>query len=174
MLAEYRGYGGIPGPPTVSGVRSDAEAALAWLRDEAGLQMSHVAFYGHSLGSAVAAELAMNHPPEALLLESPFSSARDMARIVISAPIERMWRLVSRVHYDTEARVNAIEAPVWVTHGTDDLIIPFRIGRAVFDAARSKGRMLPIEGAGHNDVPEEGGEAYWAWAVEALSGNGPT
>jgi fermentation-respiration switch protein FrsA (DUF1100 family) len=170
MLAEYRGYGGIPGPPTVAGVRSDAEAALDWLRKETGLPSSRIAYYGHSLGSAVAAELAATHPPEVLLLESPFSSARDMARIVIAAPLERMWRLVSRVHYDTEARVRSMDAPVWVTHGTGDLIIPARMGRAVYEAAKNKGRLLLVEGAGHNDVPEAGGDEYWAWATAALSG----
>jgi hypothetical protein len=168
VLAEYRGYGGIPGPPSVPGVRSDAEAALAWTRETTGLPMSRIALYGHSLGSAVAAELAVSHPPEVLLLESPFSSARDMARIIIAAPLERLWRLVSRVHYDTEARVRVLDAPVWVAHGTDDLIIPFRMGQTVFDAAKRPATMLPVEGAGHNDVPDAGGEAYWSWATAAL------
>jgi fermentation-respiration switch protein FrsA (DUF1100 family) len=169
VLAEYRGYGGNPGPPTVAGVRHGAEAALAWTREATGLPMERIALYGHSLGSAVAAELAARHTPEALLLESPFSSARDMARIIIAAPLERLWRLVSRVHYDTEERVRRLDAPVWVAHGTDDLIIPFRMGRAVYDAAKRKGEMLPIEGAGHNDVPETGGEAYWGWLTSALT-----
>jgi fermentation-respiration switch protein FrsA (DUF1100 family) len=171
VLVEYRGYGGIPGPPTVAGVRSDAEAALAWVRESTGLPMSRIALYGHSLGSAVAAELAVSHPPEALLLESPFSSARDMARIIIAAPLERMWRLISRVHYDTEARVRSLDAPVWVAHGTDDLIIPFRMGRSVFAAAKHPATMLPVDGAGHNDVAERGGEAYWTWLEAALGGH---
>ena len=169
VLSEYRGYGGIGGPPSVAAVRSDAEAALAWVREATGVPTSRIAYYGHSLGSAVATELAVTYPPEVLLLESPFSSAREMARIVISAPLERMWRLVSRVHYDTEARVRTLETPVWVAHGTDDLIIPFRMGRAVFDAAKRKGAMLPVEGAGHNDVAEVGRRAYWAWVTQALA-----
>jgi hypothetical protein len=169
MLAEYRGYGGIPGPPTVPGVRSDAEAALAWVRQHTSAPMARIAIYGHSLGSAVAAELAVTHKPEVLLLESPFSSARDMARIIIAAPLERMWRFVSRVHYDTGERVRELEVPVWVVHGTDDLIIPIRMGREVFDAARNPGRLLAIDGAGHNDVPDYGGEVYWQWVTEALA-----
>ena len=168
VLAEYRGYGGIAGPPTVTGVRSDAEAALTWIRESTGVAPDRIAYYGHSLGSAVATELAATWPPQVLLLESPFSSARDMARIVIAAPLERMWRLVSRVHYDTEARVRALATPVWVAHGTDDLIIPYRMGRAVFDAAKHKGTLLPVEGAGHNDVAEVGGESYWSWVTQAL------
>lgn len=170
VLAEYRGYGGLEGPASVAGVRSDAEAALSWVRQATGAPASRIALYGHSLGSAVAAELAISHPPEVLLLESPFSSARDMARIIIAAPLERMWRLVSRVHYDTEARVRAMETPVWVAHGTGDLIIPFRMGRAVFEAAGHKGRMLAVDGAGHNDVVEVGGAAYWDWVTQALGG----
>jgi hypothetical protein len=64
--------------------------------------------------------------------------------------------------------VRGVEAPVWVVHGTDDLIIPFRMGGTVFDAAKRPGKMLPVEGAGHNDVADVGGETYWAWLTAAL------
>ncbi|HUF30418.1 MAG TPA: alpha/beta hydrolase, partial [Gemmatimonadaceae bacterium] len=108
-------------------------------------------------------------PPEVLLLESPFTSARDMARIIIAAPLERMWRFVSRVHYDTIERVRELGTPVWVVHGSDDLIIPSRMGRDVFAAARNPGELLVVDGAGHNDVTESGREEYWQWVTSALA-----
>lgn len=171
VLAEYRGYAGLPGPPSVAGARADALAALAWLRAQP-VAHDRIAYYGHSLGSAIATELAAAHPPETLLLESPFSSARDMARIVIGGPMERLWRTVSRIPYDTEARVRELEVPVWVSHGTADLIIPVRMGRDVHAAAARAGELLLVRGAGHNDVPERGGAAYWRWLNAALGGAG--
>ena len=169
VLAEYRGYGGLPGRPTADGVRRDALAALRVVRDELRPPPGRVALYGHSLGSAVAAELAAGAAPAALVLVSPFTSARAMARIVAARPVELAWSLISRVPYDTEARVRELDAPVWVAHGERDFIIPVRMGRAVYAAARRKGELLLIPRAGHNDVIEAGGEEYWSWLERALS-----
>jgi pimeloyl-ACP methyl ester carboxylesterase len=75
---------------------------------------------------------------------------------------------VARVHFDTHARVAALDAPVWVAHGLVDLIVPARMGIAVHAAARRPGELLLLERAGHNDVVEAGGARYWAWLARAL------
>lgn len=168
LLPEMRGYGGIPGPPTTAGARLDASAALRFARDALGATPRRLVLFGHSLGSAMAAELAAEMPPAALVLQSPFSSARAMARIVVAQPVELVWGLISRVHYDTEARVRALGAPVWVAHGDRDVVIPVRMGRDVFVAARVKGELLIVAGAAHSDVPLVGGQTYWAWLARAI------
>jgi fermentation-respiration switch protein FrsA (DUF1100 family) len=173
MLAEYRGYGGLPGTPTARGARLDALAAAAFAHDSLGARHERFALYGHSLGSAVAAELASEIPASRLLLESPFTSARDMARIIIARPISWAWGLISRVHYDTGARVRALDIPVSVAHGEEDFIIPVRMGRAVFEMARVRGALLIVRGAGHNDIGAVGGEQYWSWIAGALSADSP-
>jgi pimeloyl-ACP methyl ester carboxylesterase len=99
---------------------------------------------------------------------SPFTSARAMARFVVWRPVLATWRLISRVHYDTLARVAALEIPVWVAHGTSDLVVPARMGQEVFAAARVKGELLLVRGAGHNDVAITGGAEYWGWIERAL------
>ena len=58
---------------------------------------------------------------------------------------------------------------MWVAHGDRDLVIPVRMGREVFAAARHPGELLIVPGAGHNDVAEVGGEAYWGWLTRALA-----
>ena len=68
MLAEYRGYGGLTGKPTYAGSVLDAEAAYRALRESVGVGPARIAFFGHSLGTAVAVELALRHEPRALLL----------------------------------------------------------------------------------------------------------
>lgn len=173
LLVEYRGYAGNPGTPSYSGVQQDARAALALVRDSLGVPLSRIAYFGHSLGSGVAAELAAESPPAALLLQSPFTSARDMARIIVARPIALVWNLVSRVHYDTERHVGALSSVVHVAHGDRDRIVPTRMGRRVHAAAANKGELLIVPGAGHNDVSERGGSSYWRWAVGALAGVGP-
>ncbi|HJU64986.1 MAG TPA: alpha/beta hydrolase [Gemmatimonadaceae bacterium] len=168
VLAEYRGYAGLPSRPSVAGAERDARAAARMVQETLGIPATRLTLFGHSLGSAIATELAAELHPQRLILESPFTSARDMARIVVAHPIELVWGLISRVHYDTERRVRSLDVPVWVAHGTRDMVVPVRMGQAVFQAARMKGELLIVDGAGHNDVLITGGERYWQWMARAL------
>lgn len=180
FLMEYRGYAGIDGPPTYASAASDARGALAFVRTQ--LHASRLVLYGHSLGSAVATELAAEmqasstlEPTSAIVLESPFTSARDMAARMLVPPIPWLWRRISRVHYDTKALVQQLDCPVFVSHGTRDVVIPARMGRSVFAAARHPAELLLVEGAGHNDVADVAGERYWRWLESAvLSGASAT
>jgi uncharacterized protein len=168
FLPELRGYDGLAGRPTYEGAARDAAAAAAFARDSLVIPPGRIAYYGHSLGSALAVELASDRPPHVLLLESPFSSARAMAKRMFVPGLSLFWSILSRVHYDTVRRVSFLQVPVWVSHGDRDVIIPARMGRAVFEAAAVKGEFLIVRGAGHNDVAERGGEAYWDWFRKAL------
>jgi uncharacterized protein len=168
FLAEYRGYAGIPGAPTYPLARLDAHAAYEFVRDKRADTGRHFVIFGHSLGSAIAAELASEVKPDVLVLQSPFTSARAMAARIVLPPALLAWRLISRVHYDTERRVAELSTPVWVSHGDRDLVVPIRMGRAVYAAAKVKGELLIAPGAGHNDVEAVGGERYWDWITRAL------
>jgi pimeloyl-ACP methyl ester carboxylesterase len=168
FLAEYRGYMSLGGSPTYATTKLDADAAYDHARKVLGVDSSRLAYYGHSLGSAVAAELAERHPPRALLLQSPFSSARAMARLIVSAPVVMAWKTVSRIHFDTRQLVSKLEVPVSVAHGSRDRVVPLKLGLEVYEAARRKGELLVIEGAGHNDVAEVAGDTYWTWVQQAL------
>jgi hypothetical protein len=168
FLPELRGYDGLAGTPSYADAARDARAARAFARNDLQPSDSRVAYFGHSLGSAIAAELASESTPFALLLQSPFSSARAMARRMVLPGLSVLWPVVSRVHYDTEQRVRALAAPVSVVHGLRDLIVPARMGRAVYDAARVKGTLLLVPAAGHNDVTERAADAYWEWFRAAL------
>ena len=169
MIAEYRGYDGLSGPATYNGTQADARAALRFLHDAQGVQSQQLVYFGHSLGSAVATELAAVAPPRALVLQSPFTSAREMALRFPLPGLRWFWEGLSRVHFDTGRRVRELNVPVWVAHGDRDLVVPVRMGRAVFDAAQRKGQLLIVHGAGHNDVAESGRDDYWRWLDGALS-----
>ncbi|HVE36480.1 MAG TPA: alpha/beta hydrolase [Gemmatimonadaceae bacterium] len=169
VLAEYRGYDGLAGAPSYAASAQDALAALRFTRDSLGVTPDRLVLYGHSLGSAVAAELATVAHPRALVLQSPFTTAQDMARRMFVPGVNALWKLISRVHFDTVARVKALATPVSVVHGDRDFIIPDWMGRTVFRNAKEKGALLIVHGAGHNDVPEVGADAYWSWLADAAS-----
>ncbi|MGH7650685.1 MAG: alpha/beta hydrolase [Gemmatimonadaceae bacterium] len=168
FLAEYRGYMSLGGSPTYATTKLDALAAYDFVSSSFGYAVSRMAYFGHSLGSAVAAELAETHPPRVLLLQSPFSSARDMARIIVTGPIALLWRLVSRIHFDTVAVVSHLDVPTAVSHGKRDRIVPFKMGLEVYEAAKIKGPLLIVDGAGHSDMVAVAGDDYWKWIAAAL------
>ncbi len=169
MIVEYRGYMGLAGKPTYQGSRLDADAAYRYAVEKLGVPPGNIAFFGHSLGTAIAAELAARYRPAALILQSPFTSAREMSGIILGRrPAELTWDYVSRLHFDTKTSVASLDAPVAVSHGDSDRLIPSRMGQSVFQAAKIKGPWLLVPGASHNDVEQLGGESYWDWIIGAL------
>jgi fermentation-respiration switch protein FrsA (DUF1100 family) len=168
VIPEYRGYDGAPGRPAYAGSALDARGALDYVRQSMGVEQSRIVYFGHSLGTAIATELARVQSPRALILQSPFTSARAMARRMFLPGLTLFWSAISRVHYDTLVAVRSLRCPVWVAHGVRDPIIPVRMGREVFKSAAVKGELLIVEQAGHNDVPEAGGDDYWKWLEAAV------
>ena len=129
MLAEYRGYAGLSGKPTYVGSQLDADAAWNFAIQNLHFRSDRIAFFGHSLGTAVAAELATRHKPFALVLQSPFTSARDMTRVLTGRRPSRVgWNLVSRIHFNTLERVKNLDTPVSIAHGGRDRLIPLGMG----------------------------------------------
>lgn len=169
LVAEYRGYGGLPGNPTYAAGHLDAQGAYGVARDSLGVPAERIVLFGHSLGSAIAAELARDVRPEALILVAPLTSVRDMAGRISPAARLLYWFRLVRVHYDTEEIVRSLDVPVWVAHGTHDGVIPVAMGQRVFDAARRRGELLIVEGANHNGLVEAAGERYWTWLMRALT-----
>jgi len=168
FLAEYRGYMSLGSRPTYETSKLDARAAYDHMRVAYGIDRSRAAYFGHSLGSGIAVELAEIHPPRALLLQAPFTSAQAMARLIVWPPITYIWKLLSRIHFDTIAIVSELDVPVSVAHGKRDRIVPFRMGMKVYDASKRKGALLVVDQAGHNDLAQVAGEDYWRWVVEGL------
>lgn len=132
LIIDYRGYGVSEGRPTEPGLYRDARAAWEHLVEERGLTPDRIVLFGRSLGGAVAANLAAEVRPGALILESTFSSARDLTRALY--PL-LSWLIVRRYELDTVARLTEIRCPVLVLHSPDDEIVPYTLGRRVYDAA---------------------------------------
>jgi fermentation-respiration switch protein FrsA (DUF1100 family) len=78
LLVDYRGYGSNPGAPTENGLAADSRAARSYLVGRSDVDASRIVYFGESLGTAVAVDLAVEHPPAALVLRSPFTSMADV------------------------------------------------------------------------------------------------
>ncbi len=164
FILGYRGYGESKGKPSEAGLYLDAEAALGALTERLGVPAEQVALLGQSLGTAVAVELANRHRPAGVILESPFTSVRDMARR--HYPWLPVWSLL-RTRFDSLSKIANVRAPVLIIHGEDDMIVPVEMGERVFAAAREPKRLLTIPGAGHNDAHVIGRSEYFA-AIRAF------
>jgi fermentation-respiration switch protein FrsA (DUF1100 family) len=148
LLFDYRGYGGSPGVPTERGLSRDGRAALAHLMGRPDVDAGHVAYFGESLGSAVATDLAADHPPAALILRSPFRSLVEVGgHHYPFLPV----RMLLRDRYEAVHRIADVRCPLLVIAGEHDGIIPPDESRQLYDAARSPKLLKLIPGADHND-----------------------
>lgn len=154
LLMDYRGYGKSAGRPTEAGLYKDAEAAYAHLAAR-GYQPRQIVLHGESLGTAVAVDLASRRASAGIVLEAPFTSARDVAAKVLPliGPMV-VWS------YNTRSKIQRVHAPLLIMHGDRDEIIPFEMGRALFAAAAAPKSFWTVSGAGHNDIVETAGPAY--------------
>lgn len=146
LLVDYRGYGANPGAPSEQGLLKDAQAAVAYLR-EAGFGPERTIYVGESIGTGVAAQLAVTDPPAAVLLRSPYTSLADVARAAYGIPLG--WALRDR--FDTLSEMPHLTCPVTVLSGAADAIIPPPQSRAIADAAPALHEHLELPGVGHND-----------------------
>jgi fermentation-respiration switch protein FrsA (DUF1100 family) len=161
FVFDYRQYGQSGGSVTEEGTYRDAQAALAYLRSRSNLLANRIIYFGESLGGAVAVDLALKDPPRALIMESPFTSIRDMAKAKL--PYLPVGFLIHD-KYDSLSKIQKIHVPLLILHGDRDGVVPFDQGRRLFEAANPPKVFYTIPGADHNDAFIAGGQPYWdAW-----------
>ena len=168
VLFDYRGYGRSTGRPSEEGTYRDARAARSALLDQPEVEPSRVLYLGESLGGAVALALALEASPMGLVLQSTFTSVRDMARV--HYPF--LPRAVVPDAYPTLERITELRTPLLVLHGECDDIVPASHGRALLEAAPHPKEIRTFPRLGHNDLlPGAGaayGEAIGAWVKKEL------
>ena len=143
FIFDYRGYGKSQGKPDEEGLYNDARAAWRYLTNERGFEQEDIILFGRSLGGAVAAELAAEVEPGGLILESTFSSAKDVANALLPV-LSRLIFL--RYDFNTAAHVTRMRSPLLVLHSPDDEIIPFHLGEKVFHAANEPKSFVRMRG----------------------------
>ncbi len=159
----YRGSSGSQGRPDETLITKDA----AFLRDQiAKTVKGTLIYYGESLGTGVAIKLATTHPPDALVLEAPYTSITD--RAAAQMPIFPV-RLILDQRWDSATHIKSVSVPTFVIHGTNDAVIPFSDGQAIFNASPAATKILKkMQGAHHHDLwSVEGQTAIYAF-IDAM------
>ena len=140
---DYHGYGVSEGTPSEANAYRDVDAACDFIINELGVAPERIIAVGHSLGGAVAIDLASRRTVGALMVENTFVTA---FRVVTRVPIFPFdsFRSIDKI--------NMVRCPVLIVHGTDDGNIPLWHGEKLYDAANEPKRLVTVEGAGHNDL----------------------
>ncbi len=159
FIFDYRGYGNSDGAASVENTHQDARAALEYVRGRGDVDGERVVYFGRSLGAAVAVQLAVEHRPLGMVLVSPFTSLRDMAKAAYPG-LPFLPRLVGS-RYDSLKQIPQVDAPLLVIHGQQDDIVPVEQGIRLFEAASEPKSLVILPTAGHNDTYEAGGGLYW-------------
>jgi fermentation-respiration switch protein FrsA (DUF1100 family) len=167
LLTDYRGYGGNPGEPTEEGLAADARAARTFVRSRPDVDQARIVYFGESLGAAVALRLAVDDPPSALVLRSPFASM-----VLIGQHHYPMLpvRLLLRDRFPSIDRAGQLRSPVLVIAGTRDGIIPIEHTRRLYDAIVAPKRFVQID-ADHNDAALLDGDEMIQAIVSFLAGS---
>jgi len=161
FVVGYRGYGRSEGRPKEAGLYLDARAAWKHLTEEVGIGAGLIVIFGKSLGGGVAVDLAMEAPAACLIVESSFTSIPDMA----GAHYPFVPKFLVRTQMNSVVKVPFISMPKLFIHSREDRVVPYRLGRELFEAATEPKRFYEVMGASHNETWLVGGDAYF----EALS-----
>ncbi len=147
LIFDYRGYGESEGKISETGLYLDAQAVWQYLTEIRKIDSNKIIIFGRSLGGAVAADLALKVDAAGLVLESTFSSIRDMANRVL--PIIS-FALIKRYDFNTLNKIPNIGMPKLFMHSQDDALVPYALGKKLFLAANEPKWMFTMQG-GHND-----------------------
>jgi len=162
FLIDYRGYGKSQGDfPSESRVYEDAQLAWDYLVKQRGIKPSQIYIYGHSLGGAIAIDLAVRHPEAAgLIVEGSFTSARAM--VDFQAGVYRVFPidLLLTQRFDSIAKVDRLQMPVLFIHGSADTVVPTQMSKKLFDAAPEPKQLYIVPDGGHNNSAQIGGAEY--------------
>src|SRR2546429_2678545 len=170
LVVDYPGYGGSGGRATEATMNEAADLAYAAVASRPDVDRARIYAYGRSLGSAVASHVAAGNVVAGLVLESPFTNALDIAREHYAL----FPRFIVRLRLDNLANLRLVRCPVLVFHGTADRLAPLAMGRRVAAAAaRGPAELVLIQGAGHNDTYDVGGEAYRRKLWQFVLGGAP-
>ena len=128
LLVSWRGFSGNRGKPTEKGLYEDGKAAIKWIKDQ-GVDQKNIILYGESLGTGVATQMSLDFDVSALILESPYTSMVDAARLYYPyLPVS----LLLKDRYENSKKIDKINIPVMIMHGQKDNIVPVEMSYTLF------------------------------------------
>jgi uncharacterized protein len=168
VAVDYRGFGKSTNEtPAEDKAYEDAQQAWAWIAKQYPNRPRYI--FGHSLGGAIAIELATRVQDETgTLVEGTFTSIPDVFRTFKWGWLPVSWLITQR--FDSESKVKKIGSPLIVVHGTNDRVIPLELGRRLYEAAQEPKRFVSVEGGSHHNTNSIG-QTQYREALKALFGH---
>jgi fermentation-respiration switch protein FrsA (DUF1100 family) len=158
FIFDYRGYGKSDGEPIEEGLYSDATGAYEYLLKQKKIDPKRLFLFGHSLGGAIAIDLASRKQSAGLIVESSFTSASAIAAGIV--PVYPFgWFIHSR--FDSIGKMPNIHAPLLIIHGDKDALIPFQHGQELYAAAHEPKQFYPVPSGIHGNLEMIGGTTYY-------------
>jgi hypothetical protein len=170
FVIDYHGYGRSEGAPSEENLYRDAKAAYQYLISEKKFYPQQIVVYGSSLGGVVAVDLATKKEIGGLILQSTFTSAKDMA--VRMNPLYRRPIVWIRSSFDAIGKIGKVRVPVLIIHSREDEMVPYQMSIALFEKASHPKKLLILEKGGHNDfivTPEYIKD--WREIIRSVGGN---
>lgn len=158
FIFDYRGYGRSRGRISEAGLYTDTEAAYRVARDYANLHHLKLVIFGRSLGGVAAVHVASANECSGVIIESTFTNLEAMARTHFPMPLVDG---LLKNRFNSLSKILHVKAPLLFCHGDNDMIVPYRYGLELYQAAPEPKEFLTIEGAGHNNTYFVGGDAYF-------------
>jgi fermentation-respiration switch protein FrsA (DUF1100 family) len=149
LIFDYRGYGASDGiAAKESELYADGDAAADFVMKKKGVRSEQIVLYGHSLGTAIAADVASRRAFGAVVLESGFSSASSVATRALPW-LPRFLHFLGKNRFESARKLNNVKCPILIAHGDPDLTIPTSEAQLLYAAANEPRKLLIIPGAGH-------------------------
>jgi uncharacterized protein len=158
IAVDYRGYGLSTGSPTERGLYLDAEATVKYVAQHLRRGDLPLLYWGRSIGTPVAAHAANALPPDGIVLEAGFPSARAL---FLNNPLMLVLSYFATYRFATAEMMAHVHVPTLVIHGDSDGIIPYRLGQQLYESLPGPKRFVTIPGGDHNDPAPTDPELYW-------------
>lgn len=158
MAFDYPGYGRSSGVPTEKTLNSAAAAVIQFATRIFGIRDESLVLFGLSLGGAIALELAQHCNPARIILESAFTSSRDMGRVMLGKYLPLFLLVPNR--YRNVDKIQTVKSPLLLLHGTIDTRIPHSHSKVLYETGGGPRTFVSVEGAGHLDLIDKLGPAY--------------
>jgi uncharacterized protein len=154
-VAEYAGYGMSGGKASETSFYATADAVYDYVVAHEGIDAKQIIPTGWSIGAGVAIDLAHRRPVAGVATFSAFTSMTAMARHIV--PILPVSLFVKH-KFDNLAKIRDLDVPIFMAHGTEDELVPFKMEAQLVKAAKGPVTVVEVKGAGHNDIFEIGGD----------------
>ncbi len=161
----YRGYGKSQGKPSENGIYLDGKAALNYATQKLCFPTGNIIILGRSIGTAVAINTSQKTNICGLILVTPLTSGEDHAK----AQGLGFVSFLAGKSFDNIGKIINVSCPILIIHGTQDNVIPFEMGKKIYNKAKTKKQFVKIEGANHNNLSTKYKKSYWPAIYEFIT-----